>query len=145
MGNNMLFNLQRLALSVVVALLLAGLIPAVSAQDPDSERGRISRNGHFRIIVESLVQPIMINKIHTWELKLESADGLPVSGAEITLLGGMPEHNHGLATKPRVTRSGDDGNYLVEGIRFHMRGYWELKFTVKTASEQDTVLFPLEL
>ena len=40
--------------------------------------------------------------------------------------GGMPAHGHGFNTAPRVTRELDDGAFLVEGVRFHMGGDWEL-------------------
>jgi hypothetical protein len=41
----------------------------------------------------------------------------------------MPEHQHGLTRVPRVERRAD-GSFRVEGLRFHMPGWWELLFDV---------------
>ncbi len=94
---------------------------------------------------QSQVDPISINQIHNWILHLETAEGQTVSAAEMTLKGGMPEHDHGLPTKPRISASQDEGYYLVEGIRFHMRGHWELEFKINHGTNIDTVLIPLDL
>jgi hypothetical protein len=57
----------------------------------------------------------------------------------------MPEHDHGLPTAPAVTRNLGNGDYLVEGLRFHMNGYWELEFTITARGATDTVVIPLTL
>ena len=41
----------------------------------------------------------------------------------------MPEHLHGMTRVPKVTAR-DDGGFAIDGIRFHMSGYWELDFDV---------------
>jgi YtkA-like len=105
----------------------------------------ISRSGRFRLTFESEVNPIRINRIHSWILHLQTAGGSPVSGAEIKMQGGMPEHNHGLPTMPLITGSREDGVYRVEGVRFHMTGHWELEFVIKTGSDEDSVDISLEL
>ena len=74
-----------------------------------------------------------------------TADQIPVPAATITLEGGMPEHDHGLATAPRITPGPEIGEYLVEGLRFHMGGRWELQFSVDSEVGTDIVLIPLEL
>ena len=87
----------------------------------------------------------LIIQIHNWILHLETEEGQTVSAAEMTLKGGMPEHNHGLPTKPRISESEDEGYYLVEGIRFHMRGHWEIEIKIIQGTNIDTVLIPLDL
>jgi len=62
--------------------------------------------------------------MHSWILRLETLDGQPVRNAEITVAGGMPKHNHGLPTAPQVTRELGNGDYLVEGIKFQMAGWY---------------------
>lgn len=86
-----------------------------------------------------------INRIHNWILHVESADGLPVENAEIEISGGMPEHDHGLPTQPRVTEEIGNGNYRLDGMRFHMRGYWEITVTVVTEEGSSVVVIPLQL
>jgi hypothetical protein len=86
-----------------------------------------------------------INWIHSWILHVESADGVPVENAKIEVSGGMPEHDHGLPTQPRVTEELGDGDYRLDGVRFHMRGYWEITVTVVTEEASSVVVIPLQL
>ena len=89
--------------------------------------------------------PVEINRMHSWVLHLESASGEPVTGAEIEVDGGMPAHDHGLPTRPRVTREIGDGDYQLDGVRFHMGGYWEMLVTITTDAGTETVVIPLQL
>jgi hypothetical protein len=57
----------------------------------------------------------------------------------------MPQHGHGLPTRPRVTRNAGDGVYDIEGVRFNMRGWWELTLSIQTAAGADRVTFNLNL
>lgn len=86
-----------------------------------------------------------INRIHSWILHVESADGVPVENAKIEVSGGMPEHDHGLPTHPRITEELGNGDYRLDGIRFHMRGYWEITVTVITEQGSSVVVIPLQL
>ena len=69
----------------------------------------------------------------------------PVTKAEISIDGGMPDHDHGLPTDPQVTGNLGDGRYRVEGLRFHMQGQWELKITIRADNMEDVVTISLEL
>ena len=104
-----------------------------------------SESGNHRLGYESRLEPIVINRIHAWELHLETADGEPVTGAAISVQGGMPAHDHGLPTEPRVTRELGGGRYLLEGMRFHMNGFWEITIRLEAAGERDVVIVPLRL
>lgn len=141
-------NRQRFLHAIMMAVGLFACVLA-TGNPPASQQADgqiwISRSGQFHLMFESEVDPIVINRIHRWVLRVETADGHPVSGAQITMQGGMPEHDHGLPTMPLVTASPDAGGYLIEGIRFHMNGYWELEFTISTGKDEDTVLISLEL
>ena len=66
-------------------------------------------------------------------------------GAAITIDGGMPQHGHGLPTRPRVTKDLGNGVYEISGLRFNMGGWWELKLTITTPAGTDTVTFNLSL
>ena len=88
---------------------------------------------------------IEINRIHSWILHIATADGEPVTGADVSVSGGMPQHDHGLPTRPRVTREIGAGNYRLEGVRFHMSGSWEIVVTITTADGQHIVTLLLEL
>lgn len=99
----------------------------------------------FQVSYESALKPIVINQIHQWIIQVQTLDGAPVTEAEISIDGGMPDHDHGLPTDPQVTGNLGDGRYRVEGLRFHMQGYWELKITIQADNKEDVVTISLEL
>ena len=129
---------------LAVALFAASMAAENQAESADS-RVWISQSGLFQVGYKSQQQPITINRMHSWVLHVETADGQPVANADITLLGGMPEHDHGLPTSPRMTQYLGNGKYLIEGIRFHMNGSWEITITISAGGERDTVVILLEL
>lgn len=86
--------------------------------------------------LKSLQSPIPLNQMHQWEITIINGEGLPVEDAEVTVTGGMPEHDHGLATAPRVTQQLGEGRYLLEGVRFHMPGMWKLDFDIRADNQR---------
>ncbi|HZU85863.1 MAG TPA: FixH family protein, partial [Anaerolineaceae bacterium] len=102
-----------------------------------------SLSGAFRLSYTSDVGNLPMNQIHTWTLHVETADGAPVEDALITVDGGMPAHNHGLPTSPAVTMYLGDGNYRVEGMKFHMGGAWVVDFAITAGGVTDTARFDL--
>jgi hypothetical protein len=53
----------------------------------------------------------------------------------------MPQHGHGFPTQPRATRELEKGRYLLEGMKFSMPGWWEIKLKVDAAAGHDEVTF----
>lgn len=133
---------MRKYLSPWVLVFLMSLTPLLVFGDDDSW---LTRSGYYRISFDSTLKPIVINKIHDWVFHIRNPDGDPVTGATISVSGGMPLHNHGLPTDPRMTKEIGNGDYLVEGVRFHMNGYWELLVTVEVDGKRDTVIVPLDI
>ena len=86
-----------------------------------------------------------INRMHSWILHIENDAGVEIEGAIIDVEGGMPEHDHGLPTKPRVTEELGGGDYKLDGIRFHMSGHWEIVVSITTDDGTSTVVIPLQL
>lgn len=84
---------------------------------------------------DSELKPLEINKIHSWLIRLNNAQGKVVSDAKIEFSGGMPEHNHGLPTQPQVTTEIAPGIYVLEGVRFHMQGAWRLELKLEWNNE----------
>lgn len=89
--------------------------------------------------------PIRMNRMHSWIVHVADVSGDPVEGATITVEGGMPAHDHGLPTAPRVTEELGGGDYRLDGVRFHMQGRWEMVFTISTPDREETVVITLEL
>lgn len=52
-------------------------------------------------------------------------------------------HNtaHGLPTRPQVTPLAVDGTYLIEGMKFSMSGWWEIKLAIEADGGSDKVTF----
>ncbi len=88
---------------------------------------------------------LAINKMHGWILHIETSAGLEIEGAIVDVEGGMPEHDHGLPTKPRVTEELGGGDYKLDGMRFHMSGYWEVVVSITTDSGISIITIPLQL
>ena len=86
-----------------------------------------------------------INRMHSWILHIENEEGLEIEGAIVEVDGGMPEHDHGLPTKPQVTEELGGGDYRLEGMRFHMSGYWEVVVSITTDTGSFEVTIPLQL
>jgi hypothetical protein len=88
---------------------------------------------------------LVVRKLQTVRVAVADSTGYPVDGAAIVVDGGMPQHGHGLPTQPRVTQALGNGEYLVEGLRFNMGGWWEIKLLMDGALGPDTVTFNLDL
>ena len=123
-------------------LLLLLLLSSPQSFAEFSEQTVLSANTPKGISIDifSEITPLDINRIHSWLLRLTDIQGRPVSNAQIELVGGMPEHDHGLPTQPQITAETEVGSYLLEGVRFHMPGNWQLdiKLTYKLTYEPDT-------
>jgi hypothetical protein len=111
----------------------------------DTASTQLSEQGLFRVSYQSELDPVKINNIHNWTLRVETADGAPVEDAVIRVDGAMPDHGHGLPTAPEVTENLGNGNYRVEGIRYSMPGWWTMTFEITTGSATDRVTFNLVL
>jgi hypothetical protein len=90
-------------------------------------------------------QPLRPRRMQTIRVAITDAAGAPVDDATIKIDGGMPQHGHGLPTRPRVTRALGNGLYEIEGVRFNMGGWWEFKLAISAASGSDVVTFNLAL
>jgi len=145
-----------LGASFIIAALVASMpVPTVSAASseddaaahamPDAALHALGENGLYTASVTPMETPIPLNRIHEWRVHLESTDGVPVTGATIDISGGMPMHDHGLPTAPRVTEELGDGDYRLEGMKFQMPGHWVVELRVDTPAGVDSVVIELML
>jgi hypothetical protein len=107
----------------------------------DTSTSVLSDAGMFRISYSSDPTPPPLNQIHTWTIHVETADGNPLEKAVITVNGGMPQHGHGLPTSPQVTEDLGNGDYRVEGMKFQMPGWWDVRFNITANGQSDNVTF----
>jgi hypothetical protein len=111
----------------------------------DYSTTRVSDKNIFRASYLSSEDIVPINKIHQWTLHVETVDGKPVENATITVDGDMPQHGHGLPTSPRVTKYLGNGDYLIDGMKFQMGGWWLMDFTIAANTQTDIVHFNMML
>jgi hypothetical protein len=139
-----------LALAGALALGGCGMVMAMvhGVERPAAEEfgfgPRSSGSGLYRATLAPN-EPIRTGKMQGMKLELRDADNRPVEGAVIHVDGGMPQHGHGLPTRPRVTGYAGDGVYEVGGMKFNMGGWWVLSFRFETAAGADSVIFNLDL
>ncbi|HWI17978.1 MAG TPA: FixH family protein [Vicinamibacterales bacterium] len=105
---------------------------------------RTSANRLYTATLEP-AEALKPRRLQSVRITVVDSSGLPVEGAAMTIGGGMPQHGHGLPTRPRMTRAVAAGTYEIEGVRFNMGGWWEFKVTIATARGEDTVTFNLSL
>ena len=112
-----------------------------------SEFGLGPRLSENRLYLATLKTPTQLRtrQMQTVRVAIVDANGRPVDGATLAIDGGMPEHGHGLPTRPRMTRVLGDGAYEVEGVRFNMGGWWEFKVAITSERGADIVTFNLSL
>lgn len=145
---------------VLIACILPGLVaacshqridPVVSGQHTHSsmlQKGanaviQASQKDHFRVSLRSAVHPLPLRKIHTWVVHIETTDGKPAENARVFVFGGMPQHRHDFPTRPQVTAYLGNGDYQVEGIKFSMRGDWQMRFNISHENVEDRVVFDI--
>ena len=137
--------MKPVAFLVASGLAVMALISVADKAWTASHATKVSENGLYSVSYTSSLDPIEINRMHEWMLHVETADGEPVEDAVISVDGGMPAHNHGLPTQPRVTEYLGNGDYRVQGLRFQMRGTWQVSFEIREGGRGDTVTFELAL
>lgn len=138
------------AVAVIVLLAIAFgayLVAPPVAQKPelDTSRERTTANGLYVAAIAPEAAEIKQGELQSWTITVKTAAGQPVSDATIKVDGGMPDHNHGLPTAPEITENLGEGRYRIEGVRFSMSGWWELRFDITSPAGNDTVTFNLVL
>jgi hypothetical protein len=152
MENPMLSALRTIAV-VACALALVALIAgceskgAGAARPAAREFGLGPRTSAQQVYAATLQprQPLRVRQLQTLPVLITDASGRPMEGARISVDGGMPEHGHGLPTQPRVRRALGGGVYEIEGLRFNMGGWWELKLAIESPAGADNITFNLSL
>ena len=131
-----------LAFAAIAALTTLGMTACgTMPKDLDVSLEKPSAAGVYRVALVPPAQAPAINQMHSWKVKLQTPDGVPVHGARFAVDGGMPQHGHGLPTQPRVTRELADGVYQLDGMKFSMTGWWEVKLAIDGPRGADQVTF----
>jgi hypothetical protein len=127
------------ALSTLASIALSAC--ATPPPGLDLALDKPSTAGRYAVTLVPPESAPSINQMHSWTVKLQDGAGHPVTGATLAVDGGMPQHGHGLPTRPRVTREVESGTYLVEGMKFSMPGWWNIRFDIQGSQGRDKVTF----
>jgi hypothetical protein len=130
-------TVSALSLLAVAVTVACATVPT----DIDLSLTRPSAEKKFVVALQPPATPAAINQIHSWQIRLSSPSGAPIKHAHIAVDGGMPQHGHGLPTRPQVIQELADGTYLLEGMKFSMTGWWEIKLAIQSDEGSDKVTF----
>lgn len=127
-------------------VLLLPLVVLLGASSPAEAEAEVytSASGALQLSLAA-ANPRLLNQISEWTLHLETSAGDPLANARIEVTGGMPAHDHGLATQPVVSAMDAPGSYRLKGLRFHMQGAWVLTLAISYADTTDTIVVPLTI
>ena len=132
---------QKFITSLSTLAILAAAGCASAPGDLDLSLAHPSVEKKFIVAMQPPNQPAALNQMHAWQIKLTTPSGQPVSNARFRVDGGMLQHGHGLPSQPQVTKEIAAGTYLLEGVKFSMTGWWEIKLAIDTPAVSDKVTF----
>ena len=148
-------SFQRTVVCLLFVASLLGLAcgePSTADRATEAADGRdsvaalqLSDEGHYRVGLRSVENPIPLGRLHGWIVHVETLQGALFTPSLLTIGGGMPQHSHGLVTEPRVTRDLGNGDFLVEGVKFHMTGEWTLYIQIVGPAGGDSATFRVEV
>ncbi|MET0598138.1 MAG: FixH family protein [Mesorhizobium sp.] len=138
------WGLVAVAAGLAVAVAVHFWMMRVPA-DLDLSRDKTSQEHLYRVALAPEAEPLRQGPMQSLVVSVSTADGRPVEDATIGIDGGMPQHGHGLPTSPAVTAYLGGGRYRMEGIKFNMAGWWELKLSISAPPGDDRVTFNLRL
>lgn len=102
------------------------ITPQTSGNSP------ITSNAGGYEVVFTLVPPkVPLNEPFEIRACVTAKAGSPTDAENLVISvdAAMPQHQHGMNTKPRIEQTGD-GCIHAEGMLFHMVGRWELYFDI---------------
>jgi len=137
--------MKKIVPAFLSALLLSACMTMRAHPDANTSSTRISKAGRYEVSYEPAVVPVPKRQLHTWTVAIRDRDGHPVEGAQLQIAGGMPDHGHGLPTRPYVRESLGNGRYVIEGMKFNMGGYWVVDVGIESQAGADDVRFELNL
>jgi len=124
-------SIFALPLLTILASCAAGSATGVRDQSGE-ESSRITSNAGGYEVVFALVPPkVPLNEPFEIQACVTVKAGTPTDAKNmvISVDAAMPQHQHGMNTKPRIEQTGDACIH-VEGMLFHMVGRWELYFDI---------------
>ena len=123
----------------------------VKPEPPPIDVPRPTQVGRYQVAVSFDPDPPKLGELFRATARVTLADGRPVETAKVELDARMPQHEHGMETRPRLRpgqcEAGDDGVercrhqdgiYIFDGFKFHMAGDWTLLATIEGPKGPDS-------
>jgi hypothetical protein len=131
--------------ALAVAAMAIVYLTAPTAATSDLARSKATEKRLFVATIAPEGGEPTVGPLASWTLELRYPDGRPVENARVAVDGGMPEHDHGLPTRPTVSAGKGDGRYRIDGLKFSMPGQWVLRFDIAADDGTDRVTFNILL
>lgn len=108
--------------------------------------GTVSNDGTYFIAFTPKPDPIPLNHLFELTVRVYAADDLnrPLTDVALQADAAMPDHDHGMNTRPKVRRE-PDGSFHVAGMQFHMPGHWELYLDASRGNVTERAQFDINL
>ncbi len=131
--------------ALAIGFLAVVYLTAPVAPGPDLARSKSTSKGLYSLSIAPEAGEPQQGQMHAWVITVKTRQGAPVEDVRFAVGGGMPKHSHGLPTNPEATAYLGEGRYRIEGVKFSMPGWWQLKFGITAAAGADEAIFNLVL
>jgi len=144
-SRSQLFWVVPVAVLAIAGVGYSAMMMGSPPSDLDLALSKPTDHGLYIASLAADQSPIPVGAIHTWTVRVTTPEGTPADALAIAFDGGMPQHGHGLPTKPQVTTDLGDGRHLIEGVKFNMDGWWTITISIEGAQGADAATFNLVL
>ncbi len=105
------------------------------------DTAQVQQGKHFKVsyVASTADGKPEFNRMHDWNLVVEAKQPLD-KPVKLAFSGEMPQHLHGLPTNVQITRTAP-GRFVIEGLKFHMVGWWRFKVKVTGDGKSEDFVF----
>ncbi len=117
------------------------------AQVPVDWTWNQSNTGQYWAAWKPAAGPVEMGPSFAIEIKLSTTEAgapLDLPPSQLDIQARMPEHQHGMLQSPEIIRL-SPGHFRVDGMRFHMLGYWQLLLDVTRPPLTERAQFEIRL
>lgn len=151
----------------VAIALLAGCTgappPTPAEQNRNFGAEKPTQVGRYLVTLAFEPDPPVLGELFEVDARVALPDGLPLETGKVTLDARMPQHEHGMETRPIVDEGActevppdsdadsdapanrkcrhPDGRYRAKGFKFHMSGKWTVLVNVDGPGGPDSTTF----
>lgn len=153
-----------LALVALAACTAPAPRPSAAERNVDYGAAKRTQAGRYLVGLQLEPEPPPLGELFQAKATVAFSDGLPIETAQVVLDARMPQHDHGMETRPRVRpgaceadtdTDGDTdrpatcrhpgGVYVADGFKFHMSGAWTVLVQVDGPKGPDSTTFVYQM